>query len=71
MGSIMKKIKKNKSINIQMSYKFECSNCGTTKLISYEEIQSLDKKTFADNIIFKCPNCVNVRMNPITIEVDY
>lgn len=54
-----------------MSYKFECPNCGTTKLISYEEIQSLDKKTFADNIIFKCPNCVNVRMNPITIEVDY
>lgn len=53
-----------------MSIKFKCSSCGYEKLISRETIQSLDKNTFKDNIIFKCDNC-NIRMNPITIEVDY
>lgn len=70
MSSISKKIKRNKMLNIEMSMKFICSKCGIEKLISQKTIQNLDKETFKDNPIFKCPNC-NERMNPITIEVDY
>lgn len=69
MSSIAKKLK-NKSLNIQMSIKFQCPSCGYEKLIPQNTIQKLDKKTFKDNEIFKCSNC-HIRMNPITIEVDY
>lgn len=70
MGSLKRKFLRNKPIDIKMSMKFQCPDCGYEKLISRETIQSLDKDTFKDNIIFKCKNC-NIRMNPITIEVDY
>ena len=70
MGSIKRKILRNKSIDIKMSMKFKCSNCGYEKLISRETIESLDPATFKNNIIFKCQHC-NIRMKPITIEVDY
>lgn len=53
-----------------MSMKFKCSICGFEKLISRETIQSLSEDNFRNNIIFKCPKC-NIRMYPVTIEVDY
>lgn len=70
MGSLKRKFMRNKPFDIKMSMKFKCSKCGYEKLISRETIQSLDPNTFKDNIIFKCKNC-NIRMEPITIEVDY
>lgn len=48
----------------------KCPKCGYEKLIARETIQSLEPNTFKDNVIFKCQNC-NIRMEPITIEVDY
>ena len=40
--------------------------------LSYYTIMSnfLEKSTFAENEIFKCKNC-NIRMTPITVEIDY
>lgn len=70
MGSLKRKFLRNQKLNLRMSMKFRCSKCGYEKLIAKETIQSLDPNTFKDNIIFKCQNC-NIRMEPITIEVDY
>lgn len=70
MSSISRKFKKNKIIEINMSIKFKCNLCGYEKLISQNTIQQLEKATFAENEIFKCKNC-NIRMTPITVEVDY
>ncbi len=70
MSSISNKIRKNKNLDIKMSIKFQCSNCKNEKLISREIIQNLDEKTFKYNPIFKCNKC-NIRMYPITVEVDY
>lgn len=53
-----------------MSMKFRGSKCSFEKLISRETIQSLDLNTFKDHIIFKCQYC-NIRIEPITIKVDY
>lgn len=70
MSSMARKIQKNKKLDIKMSIKFQCPKCNSTKLISRETIQHLDPNNFKDNEIFKCKIC-NIRMNPITVEVDY
>lgn len=70
MSSFTRKIKKKTFLNLRMSMKFECPCCNSQKEIPREVIDSLDKATFKDNPIFKCHKC-KVRMNPITIEVDY
>lgn len=53
-----------------MSMLFSCLKCGFEKVIAKEIMDNIDPKDFKDNIIFKCPNC-NIRMYPITVEVDY
>ena len=70
MGSLKRKCLRNKPIDIKMSMKFRCPKCRNEKLISKETIQSLNPNTFKNNIIFKCQHC-NIRMEPITIEVNY
>lgn len=70
MSSMLKKFKKNKMIDIKMSMRFSCLKCGFEKVIAKEIMDNIDPKDFKDNIIFKCPNC-NIRMYPITVEVDY
>ena len=70
MGSLKRKFQRNQKLNLKMSMKFKCPKCGYEKLIARETIQSLEPNTFKDNVIFKCQNC-NIRMEPITIEVDY
>ncbi len=70
MGRMTNKFKKNKMIDIKMSIKFKCEHCGYEKLIPREAFQKMTNETFKDNPIFLCKNC-NIRMNPITIEVDY
>lgn len=70
MGSLKRKFQRNQKLNLKMSMKFKYPKCGYEKLIARETIQSLEPNTFKDNVIFKCQNC-NIRMEPITIEVDY
>lgn len=67
MSNIIKKIKKNKSENIFMSMKFQCPKCRQEKLIPQKVFQQMTDETFKNTNLFTC----NIRMNPITIEVDY
>jgi len=70
MSSISRKLKKNKSINIRMNMKWKCYKCGYEKLIPREEFSKLTNETFKTSTMFFCKNC-NIRMEPISIEVDY
>lgn len=70
MSSIKRKFDRNRPINIKMSMKFKCPKCGWEKLIPRNEFQKLTNETFKNNKMFYCVNC-NIKMNPITIEVDY
>ena len=71
MGSFTRKYKKNKqSINLVMAIKFKCSMCGLERLISQSEFKKMNEETFKNNKLFFCDKC-NIRMNPITVEVDY
>ena len=65
-----KRMLKNKKLDISMSIKFKCSKCGFEKLIAQSEFKKMTEETFKSNPIFFCKNC-NIRMNPITVEVDY
>lgn len=53
-----------------MSVKFKCTICGFERLIPRSEFQKMTEDTFKNNKLFICDNC-NIKMNPITIEVDY
>lgn len=57
-------------IDISMSIKFKCPKCGFEKLVHQCEFQKMTDETFKNNKIFFCNKC-NIRMNPITVEVDY
>lgn len=70
MGSINKRIKKNKNIDIKLSMRFKCSCCNYTKVISRETMEIIKPNEFANNPIFVCPNC-NIRMNPIEVLADF
>lgn len=63
--------KKYKNIsNIQMAIKFKCPKCGFERLVPRERFQEMTEETFKDNKLFICNNC-KIRMNPVTVEVDY
>ena len=71
MGSFTRKYKKNKqNINLVMAIKFKCSMCGFERLVSQSEFKKMNEETFKNNKLFFCDKC-NIRMNPITVEVDY
>lgn len=70
MSSMIKKFKKNKMIDIRMNIKFKCNNCNFERLVPKEEFDNMANETFKNNKIFLCDNC-DIRMNPITVEVDY
>ena len=71
MGTFTRKYKKNKqNINLVMAIKFKCSMCGFERLVSQSEFKKMNEETFKNNKLFFCDKC-NIRMNPITVEVDY
>lgn len=71
MGSFTRKYKKNKqNINLVMAIKFKCSMCGFERLVPQSEFKKMNEEPFKNNKLFICDKC-NIRMNPITIEVDY
>jgi transcription elongation factor Elf1 len=63
------KNKKNK-LDITMAIKFKCNKCGFERLVYREEFKKMTQKTFKNNKLFICDNC-KIRMNPISVEVDY
>lgn len=70
MGSINKKLKKYKNIDIKLSMRFKCSSCNYTKVIPREVFENINQNEFANGHIFICPNC-NIRMTPVSIEADF
>ena len=70
MGSINKKFKKYKNIDIKLSMRFKCTNCNYTKVIPREVFDIFIQEDFIKNTMFNCPNC-NIRMNPIEVLADF
>lgn len=70
MSSTLRKIKRNKSINLSMGIKFKCPICGFERLIPQQSFQNMTNESFKNNKLFFCDKC-DIKMNPITIEVDY
>lgn len=67
MSSMAKKFRKP---NLKMAIKFKCTKCGFERLVPRSEFQKMTDETFKNNKLFICNKC-NIRMNPITVEVDY
>lgn len=57
--------------NIEMSIKFECPNCKKTKLIPQKDFKNMTDKDFKSGKFFYCPKCKIIKMNPVSVEVDY
>lgn len=69
MGKMANKIKKT-PFHFKMAMKFKCDICGFEREVPREEFKKMNQETFKNNKLFFCDNC-NIRMNPISIEVDY
>lgn len=70
MGSISRKLKKDKTIPIYLSIKFVCDNCGFQRLVPQAEFKKMTEETFKNNKLFICENC-NIRMRPASVEADF
>lgn len=70
MSSISKKFKKNTNLNISLSIKFVCDNCGFTRIVPQDEFKKMTNDSFHNNKLFMCDKC-KIRMRPATIEADF
>ena len=71
MSSLTRKYKRNcQNLNLFMAIKFKCPICGFERLVPQSEFKKMNDETFKNNKLFICDKC-NIRMNPITVEVDY
>lgn len=70
MGSINKKFKRNKQIDISLSIKFVCDKCGFTRIVPQSEFQKMNNQSFHNNKLFICDKC-NIRMTPVSVEADF
>ena len=70
MGSINKRLKKNRKFDLKLSMRFECNKCKYTRIISRETIDKIKPEEFDNSPLFKCPNC-NIRMVPIEVIADF
>lgn len=69
MSSMTRKLKRSKE-DIIMAIKFKCDTCGFERLVYRAEFKKMTQETFKNNQLFMCENC-KIRMNPISVEVDY
>ena len=53
-----------------MAIKFKCDTCGFERLVYRAEFKKMTQETFKNNQLFMCENC-KIRMNPVSVEVDY
>lgn len=70
MGSMTKNFLRNKKVEISLSIKFVCDNCGFTRIITQSEFQKMTDEDFKNNKLFNCDKC-KIRMRPATIEADF
>ncbi len=72
---MLKKIKNNNhnnnyKLNLKMGIKFKCPRCGYEKIIPKERFDKMTNEEYKDPKTFACDKC-NIRMEPITVEVDF
>lgn len=67
---MLRKMKRHSLPNFKMSIKAECPKCKKTKLIPRETFQKMSEEEFQKGEIFLCEKC-NIKMNPVSVEVDY
>lgn len=65
-----KKFKKSQKIDISLSIKFVCDNCGFKRIIPQSEFKKMTEETLQNNKLFICDHC-KIRMRPATVEVDF
>lgn len=70
MGSMTKKFLRNRKIEISLSIKFVCDNCGFTRIVPQSEFQKMSDEDFKKNKLFNCEKC-KIRMRPATVEADF
>lgn len=70
MSNMLRKIKRHSLPNFSMNLKVECPNCKKHKLIPRETFQNMTEEEYQKGEIFLCSKC-NIKMNPVSVEVDY
>lgn len=70
MSNMLRKIKRQSILVFNMSLKVECHKCKNYKLIPREIFQKMTEEEYQKGEIFLCEKC-NIKMNPVSIEVDY
>lgn len=70
MSNITRKLKRNQKISFKMAIKFKCNKCGFERIVPQNEFEKMTEESFKNNKLFICDKC-NIRMEPITVEVDY
>lgn len=53
-----------------MSLNVECPKCKKYKLIPRKTFQKMNEEEYQKGEIFLCEKC-NIKMNPVSVEVDY
>ena len=69
-GIYFKNPKKNVQPNFYIYIKFNCYNCGSTKIVLRSEFQKMTNETFKNTKIFFFERC-NTKMIPVSIKVNY
>lgn len=67
---MIKKFKKSKKLEIYLSIKFICDNCGFSRIVPQSEFRKMTNETFQNNKLFICDKC-QIRMRPATVEADF
>ena len=70
MSNMLRKIMRQSIPVSNMSLKVECHKCKNYKLIPREIFQKMTEEEYQKGEIFLCERC-NIKMNPVSIEVDY
>ena len=56
--------------DIELSMRFLCPKCNSTKVISRKKINSIKPNEFQNNPIFKCDKC-KTKMHPYQVIADF
>ncbi len=70
MSNMLRKIKRQSVPVFSMSLKVEWPKCKNFKLIPRETFQKMTEEEYQKGEIFLCNKC-NIKMNLVSIEVDY
>ena len=70
MSNMLRKTKRQSVPVFSINLKVECPKCKNYKLIPREKFQKMTEEEYQKGEIFLCKKC-NIKMNPVSVEVDY